>query len=652
MIRPVLLFEFRMKISSSLLIAISLAAFAQNQAPTNQDQTKLEPVRTEITVNERIAAEAPASITLLTRKEIIQQPGINIDDRLRSVPGFTLFRRSSSLIANPTTQGISLRGLGSSGASRTLVLWDGIPVNDPFGGWVYWTRFSPEDLERIEVVRGASTSVFGDRALGGSIQLSARQPEPWRVFGAYEGGNKNTHQVTGGLSHLTPRWAFSTQGRAFRTDGYYLIEETRRGSVDTTAGVDFIAGDVRVDYIGAKDRLFLKFDVLTEDRANGTVLQRNSTSFGNLSGHYFREFGRDSLSVSTWYSNEEFHSSFSAISANRNVETLTMRQSVPAASVGGAGIYRMRRSSLNALFGGDFTRVEGYSRETSYPSLAFANRGGEQWQRGGFAQSDVTLGILRLFGGGRVHAAGVQSAFFSPSGGFVVGKKSWRGRGTAYRSFRAPTLNELYREFRAGNAVTRANDQLRPEFAWGAEAGGDYSGENFRLSVTAFYTSLSDLITNVTLSSSPTLIERQRRNAGEALTRGAEVSILQRWRDFRFDAAWLYSDSRFANGLRIPQVPKNGGNATLTWMRNRTLLSGGIRSFSLQFDDDANAFRLPGYAVFQVAARHGITDQFSLIASFDNLLDRKYYYSATPVPQLSTPRLIRAGIRWEGRLRK
>src|SRR3712207_3162165 len=119
------------------------------------DDTKPEPVKTSITVIERIETEAPSFVTTLGPRQIAQQPGINLDDRLRALPGFTLFRRSSSLVANPTTQGVSLRGLGSSGASRTLVLWDGVPINDPFGGWVYWTRVAPWEMERIEVTRGA-----------------------------------------------------------------------------------------------------------------------------------------------------------------------------------------------------------------------------------------------------------------------------------------------------------------------------------------------------------------------------------------------------------------------------------------------------------------------------------------------------------------
>lgn len=616
-----------------------------------QDTEKVDPVKTEITVNEKISTEAPASITVLPRLQIQENPGVNVDDRLRSVPGFSLFRRSSSLVANPTTQGISLRGLGSSGASRTLVLWDGVPANDPFGGWVYWTRFSPEELDRIEVVRGASTSVFGDRAIGGSIQLFTRPAEPWRLHGSYEGGNRNTHQLTAGFSHLQRRWAMSTQGRAFRTDGYYIVDDSRRGAADTKAGVDFAGGDMRVDYMGGKDRLFFKFDALAEDRANGTLLQRNSTSLGTISTQYFRDFGDDNLSVTAWHSRQEFRASFSAVFANRNSERLTMRQQVPSEASGAAAIYRLNSSGANALFGGDFTRVEGYSVETSFPT-GFSDKGGVQWQRGAFVQTDVKAGPMKFFGGGRLHAAGRQGAFLSPSGGFVYGRRQWRARGTVYRSFRAPTLNELYREFRMGNAVTRANDALKPEFAFGSELGLDYSGELTRASVTFFRTSLTDLITNVTLLSTDTFTERQRQNAGAALARGVEASATQRWRDLRLELAYLFSDSKFANRKLIPQVPRHAGNAILTWARGRTLLSGGVRGFHPQYEDDLNLFRLPGYATVQVAMRHGLTEQVSAIASFENLLDRRFLVGFSPVPLIGAPRLWRAGLRWEGRVRR
>jgi len=84
--------------------------------------------------------DTPASVLVLGSSDLRTTAGIGLDDALRQVPGFTLFRRTPSRAANPTTQGASLRGLAGSGASRAVVLEDGVPLNDPFGGWVYWGR--------------------------------------------------------------------------------------------------------------------------------------------------------------------------------------------------------------------------------------------------------------------------------------------------------------------------------------------------------------------------------------------------------------------------------------------------------------------------------------------------------------------------------
>src|SRR4051794_37807021 len=110
---------------TGILIACSLLVISRatpQQTPDPQPPP-IPPVKTSITVTDRVGAEAPAAITVLDRTAVQQQPGLNVDDRLRVVPGFSLFRRSSSVVANPATQGVSLRGLGSSGAGRTLVLW-------------------------------------------------------------------------------------------------------------------------------------------------------------------------------------------------------------------------------------------------------------------------------------------------------------------------------------------------------------------------------------------------------------------------------------------------------------------------------------------------------------------------------------------------
>jgi outer membrane receptor protein involved in Fe transport len=626
------------------LVLLSFPAAALQQA--SEDPAKLDPVKTSITITEKISAESPAPISVLGKLEIRQQPGINLDDRLRSVPGFSLFRRSSSVAANPTTQGVSLRALGSTGASRSLVLWDGIPLNDPFGGWVYWTRVAPEEMDRVEISRGASTSLFGDRAIGGAINIFSRPPEPLRFTAGYEAGSRNTHELTGGVSHVWRRFGGSANLRLFNTDGYYIVPQRFRGTIDTPAGVRFAAGTIRLDYLGDKDKFFTRLDVLTEDRANGTELQRNSTSVGTLAANYSRQItSHDSLSVLAYHTRGEFHASFTAIAANRLSERLTSTQVVPAEATGAAAFYTHNATRWNGLFGADTERAEGYSTDRVVPTgIRFG--GGSRLQHGVFTQLNANLGPVKLFGGARHHVTGTGRNFFSPSAGLTASKGIARFRGSVYRSFRNPTLNELYREFRAGNTATLANDQLQPETLFGGEAGVDLVGETRRLAVTAYRNEMSDVITNVTLSTTPTQITRQRRNADAAVTRGVEVSARQNWRFFQAEASYLFAESRFASGLRVPQIPKHQGNAQLTFQRKGTLISGGLRSFALQYEDDRNTLRLPGFASLQLALRQKLVRRLSFTMAFENLLDREYLTGLGVVPNIGPPRLVRAGLRW------
>lgn len=587
-------------------------------------------------------------MVILGAPELRPIPGVNLDDRLRLVPGFTLFRRSSSIAANPTTQGISLRGLGSTGASRTLVLWDGVPLNDPFGGWIYWTRVMPDDIQQVEISRGASTAVFGDRALGGGISLFSRPLEARHFFVAMEGGNTAQMMPSAGYTDRFGKWGVNAQGRAFRTDGYYIVPTSIRGRIDQKANVEFVTGLARADYIAAADRFGIKVDVIAEERGNGTVIQRNSSSIGEITGNYAHQWSQDSLALTGYHQRQEFRAGFSALAANRNTETLTFRQSVPAEAVGGAGMWRRPRANWNLLAGGDFQRVEGTSFDFLNPTGARIG-GGSIFQRGLFAQSDVRVKDLRLFFGARQQFTGLTrgSEFFSPSAGFTYGRRQWRARGSAYRAYRAPTLNELYREFRAGNTVTQANAGLEPEKLFGAEIGGDYVGEHTRIGVTLFRNDLDGIITNVTLSSTPALITRQRRNFGSALSKGVEIDARRDFGRFRGEASYLFVENRFATRERVPQVAKNQGSAQVSWRGPRTMVNIGLRTASLQFEDDRNTQLLPGYASAHLYVRQDLGAQVSATIAFENLLGREYLTGFTPAPQIGPPRLWRIGLRWE-----
>lgn len=635
----------------------SAAAVLATLAPLcliGQDQPPAAPapLKTTVTVVEKVSAETPANVTVLDATAVAESSGTDLDDRLRDVPGFTLFRRASSLVANPTTQGVSLRGLGSSGASRTLVLWDGIPANDPFGGWVYWTRFIPDEIETVEIARGGATSVFGDRAMSGAISIFSPAPEKFHLLGAYETGSENTQDLTAGWSQTWTRLAVSGAARGFSTDGYYIVPESIRGAVDRRAGVRFATGDLRLDGFTPFGSLFFRLDILAEERANGTWLTHNSTGFGLASLHYVKDWSHDELSLLAYGEEEGFHATFSTVFNNRNSERETYQQTVPSQAEGGAGLWQHRQARWNLLAGADAARIEGVDTDRLLPSGTRIG-GGTQVEAGWFGQADGVFGPLRLFAGARenlVREPSGTNSFFSPSAGAAYSHQRLRLRASVYRAFRAPTLNELYRSFSAGNTFTEANPKLVPETVFGAEAGLDFTSETSAFRVTAYRDSLGNLITNVTLSSTATQIVRERENAAQAVSQGVEAEYRRRFGDWSAALSYLYADASYVTGYRISQVPRHQGSALAAYHRGGTLASAGLRAFDYQFDDDLNQFRLPGFATVQLVARQRLRGPLSAEASVENALGHVYYTAFSPTPNIGAPRLWRVGLKWEGRV--
>jgi outer membrane receptor protein involved in Fe transport len=164
-----------------------------SQSQTNWPEMKITlvplPLSEQVTVTatrtETRLGDTAYSIATLSSTDLSTTAAATLDDTLRQVPGFSLFRRSGSRTANPTSQGVSLRGVGASGASRALVLADGIPLNDPFGGWVYWSRVPRTSVQSVEVLRGGASHLYGSAALGGVVHLLTREPQaPVFLLGA------------------------------------------------------------------------------------------------------------------------------------------------------------------------------------------------------------------------------------------------------------------------------------------------------------------------------------------------------------------------------------------------------------------------------------------------------------------------------------
>ncbi|MEX2303293.1 MAG: TonB-dependent receptor [Bryobacterales bacterium] len=629
-----------MKVFWGLLPAvITLPLVLPAQAP----EVELEPVKTTVTVRAQVETPVASFVSTMNADSLESRPGVNLDDRLRDVPGFSLFRRSSSFVSHPTSQGVSLRGIGTNAASRTLVLFDGIPVNDPFGGWVYWTRFNPDTIDTIEIVRGASNSVYGDRAMGGMLNIMTPAPDARHAWMAVEGGNVGIAEARGGYSDVFGKFGVSTSARGFRSDGYYIVPEEIRGPVDTKADMDFVVGDVRADYFGGRQHFSLRANVLAEQRQNGTQLRDNSSTIGTFGGSY-RLGG---FSANAYHSRGKLFSSFTGVNATHDVETLTLLQKVTSEDTGGSVLWNGSTRNVNWLVGADAHRASGVSRETVVLAGIQRTPGGRLWQQGVFVQSDVALGSrTRVYGGLRHDFTDRGNDFWSPRGGIAYSDGPRRWRASAYRSFRAPTLNEFFRDFRVGNVTTRGNADLRPETTVGVDAGLDWNFSSLITRTTLFWQTIDELIGNVTLVSGAQPI-RQRQNIGEATARGVEFEVQKAFRAFRVEGAYLFADSQLDTNVWMPQTPKHQGSFQVLYSSGRTLVSAGIRAYSLQFEDDLNEFLLPGFASVQFQVQHRFGRGFSGLLGVENLLDKEYLAGFTPEPVIGAPRLIRVGVKWE-----
>ncbi|MGH7860561.1 MAG: TonB-dependent receptor, partial [Candidatus Binatia bacterium] len=249
--------------------------------PTAAEERRMEEVVVTPGRLEQRRTDVAETVSVITQRDVRQSAARTVDDLLRQVPGFSLFRRSSSLVAHPTTQGVSLRGIGPSGVSRTLVLLDGIPLNDPFGGWVYWSRVPMESVERIEVVRGGGSGVWGNAALGGVIHVLTERPRDRALRLTAQGGSRETWRVDGGVSERAGPVGVQLGGSAFDTGGYPVVQAGQRGAIDEDAASRNGSFRGRLEYEAAPGaELHLDGSFFAEDRENGTPLTRNETDIG------------------------------------------------------------------------------------------------------------------------------------------------------------------------------------------------------------------------------------------------------------------------------------------------------------------------------------------------------------------------------------
>ena len=607
--------------------------------------------------------DTAASSTIVSSAELLTSAAGAIDDALRNTPGFSLFRRSSSRVANPTTQGVTLRGVSGSGASRTLVVADGWALNDPFGSWVYWNRIPLAAVDRIEVVRGATGDLYGADALGGVIQVLTLDAERPRLRGLFEAGSHETYRASGFGGRRFGSWSLSGGIEGQNTDGAYIVAEEVRGAVDVPAYSDYGSGFAVVGYGSGAWRATLRANVANESRGNGTPVQVNDTDWRQFAGEVSGALAGGFWTARITGGSQDYFQTFSAIAADRQTERLTNDQTVPGDFVTGGGQWMRTWKVADVLVGAEGRQTTADINETRYPVVGAAVStsllGVEEQTASVYGRVRFALhpDLSLVLGARGDHWKSTDSrSFFSPRASVT-----WRANDLASlqvsvaRSYRTPTLNELYRGFRVGNIVTNANPLLEPERLTSVEGGVLVGHGRASVRVTAFHNVLDEAISNITLSTTPALVTRERQNADQLGSSGVEVEgDVRPHPRVTLSAFGAFTSAHYTEtpkqpaiqDNRVPQVPRYSiGTGVIAETPKVATFSVQARFVGAQYEDDLNTLLLDDYIVVDASASRPLTRAVHLFLGIENLFDVEYDVARTPVRSIGWPFTIRAGVR-------
>lgn len=640
-------------------------------------------------------ADRAFTVERIDRRRIDQAPSQQLDQLLKEVPGLQLFRRSDAHSGHPTSQGVTLRALGGNASSRALLVLDGVPQSDPFGGWVNWPAYDPAGLGEIRVVRGGGSVTDGPGALAGTIAMTSRADEG--LAGEVAVGSRESVAASGRFGIDVGGGLLSLSGRAERGDGFVPVTPGTRGPADERAPYRAWSGRGRwVVPVGASVELQASLAGFHDWRTRGVDFTQNRTNGADAS---LRLVGRGKWQWSAlgYWQWRDLMSSFANVSDGRLTATqVALQDSVPSQGLGGSFELRPPMpSGIELRLGADARRTDGESRELfSFVDTEPTRRrkaGGETWTAGAFAEATGELGRLTLTGGARADRWQIADghlfekalatgqvlrdedygsrhgwlptaragAVLALSGGFSL-------RSAFYLGWRMPTLNELFRPFRAGQDATAANPGLDPEKLAGAEAGVEYRHGPLRLSLTGFVNRLGHAIANVTLGEGPGVFPgvgfvpaggsfRQRQNVDAVKVRGVEASGEWARGPWALRAGLSLAHARVEasgaaavlDGLRPAQTPKVAGTLAVSWQQGAKGAQLLLRHVGAQYEDDLNDRSLRRATTLDAFGSWPLTRRLQLVARAENLFDATVIagIGGDGSVERATPRTLWVGLR-------
>lgn len=676
--------------SCALLFAfLSTQSTRAADAAPDSEADSVESVVVTATRSERSINDVPESVSVVSAQAIADTPGQALDDVLRRSASVDL-PNATSYQLHPTANNISMRGLGGI---RALVLLDGVPMNDPFFGYLQWSRVPLELVNQVEIVRGGGATLWGNYAMGGVINIRTREPVEDELALEGSGGSFGTYRANAFGSYLlsdSVRVAMSA-GRN-HTDGFMQIGPEIRGPVDvptafTSNNAAFRASVDLTPSLKATARA----DYFDNDQTLQTRLSHNAQHTWNYAGSLRQELGKDAdLTLTAFGSDSTFTTDntggFDGIPENQ-AEFLENIHRTPVKDVGVslAWSHTLNWGWLRSYsIGADYHRIAGEDLsdifdETGARVRTDIGRGKQQFW-GGFAQTSIKpLDALEILGSVRYQSFRNFDAFDGTPGGLGNAPASSESsvdprvsvrysltnafalRAAYYTAFRAPTLDNLYRAFSVPFGIFYANPELVPENLRGGEVGFDVHTARLRAQVTAYTNSIDNLITsrNLQFNELPDgfFFGSRNINAGKARSRGFEletqVNISGSW---SAAAVYTFADSRITtNALdpasidrQIADVPQNRASVSVTYEAPWGLrITPQFRWLQSSYGDNDHTLPVDAQHLVDLSAAYSISKRAELFVHIENLFNEHYIAnnSGFNPPLRGTPFSAMAGAR-------
>ena len=652
-----------------------------------------------ITTATRVPTEAnvvAGTVNVLATHQIVTSPARETQDLLREIPGVEL-PRTSSLVGG-TAQIVSIRGVDEG---RTVVLFDGFPINDAWGEWIDWGRVPKGMLDRVEVVEGGTSNLYGNGAMGGVISFFSRPLAPGAVNMTVEGGNRDIRHtfVSAGVPVYGALTA-NVSGDYQEGGGYTLIEPGRAGAIDVASGIIQRNAYGRLTYAPRPSAQLVAFvggHKFGDNRNTGTPLSYQTRDQGDIDlGVDYGRYATGMLSVRAWDGRQDEHQRSTAIRAGGRVaEDSSVVANIPSHDWGASAMWT--RSDVLHLesfsIGGDYRHMNGNFDEVDFNTTCpGANcgtvtrrllSGGDQNLSGAFLQAIAApITALRIELGTRVDQWGNDNGrsvdatsgtvnypnrsktAFSPRLGTrwqLLSNLSLHG--DVYKAFRAPNLAELYRKQISTTQVTIPNPDLAAETALGREAGFDWQPLNWmQLKGTWYVADYRDFnvptaippASNPGCGTAPAC--RQRLNVNRSRSEGGEAYLALRPVPQLFLSGSLnYDDARQQSGLpagttqkphinRVPS-PKQTVRATYS--------SSLLGDWTAIWRHEGHTTTLQGvwlepFSVVDANVQRELVRDIYGFVSVENIGNTQYQVNLTAatngIASIGLPRTVRAGV--------